>query len=163
MHSVNGIFGREVVNESTGEKLAKVQNIVFDEDSSTIVALLIPGDRMLGGSRVVRWNLVSSIGDVIVVRDSELVDLKEDTEVAGLSRQSHQITGTEIVTEGGEKIGAVSDLLVDDRGAVIGYEVKQGLLGGRDFLPVEKVRSAGRDAIIAEDADLPSMKDVLRG
>lgn len=163
MHSVNGIFGREVVNESTGEKLAKVQNIVFDEDSSTIVALLIPGDRMLGGSRVVRWNLVSSIGDVIVVRDSELVDLKEDAEVAGLSRQSHQITGTDIVTEGGEKIGAVSDLLVDDRGAVIGYEIKQGLLGGRDFLPVEKVRSAGRDAIIAEDADLPSMKDVLRG
>ena len=97
------------------------------------------------------------------MRDGEPPELNEDTEVAGLTRQSHQITGTAVVTEGGEKIGTVGDLFVDDGGAVIGYEVKQGLLSGRDFLPVEKVRSAGRDAIIAEDNDLPSMKDVRRG
>ena len=163
MHSVNGLFGREVINESTGEKLSKVQGVVFDEDSANIVAFLISGNRVMGGSRVVRWESVSSVGDVIVVRDGEHPDLNEDTEVAGLTRQSHQITGTDVVTEGGEKIGTVGDLFVDDGGAVIGYEVKQGLLSGRDFLPVEKVRSAGRDAIIAEDNDLPSMKDVRRG
>ena len=162
MHSVNELFGREVVNESTGEKLAKVQNVVFDEDSNRIVALAVPGNRVLGGSRVVRWSRISSIGDVLVMRDGEPVGLEEDPEVADLSRRSHQITGTEILTEEGEKIGAVGDLFVDDRGVVIGYEVKQGLLGGRHFLPTEKVRSAGRDAIIAEDADLPSMKDVRR-
>ena len=163
MQSVNGLFGMEVVNESTGEKKAKVQNVVFDEDYGNVVALLVSGNRVMGGSRIVRWDLVSSIGDVIVLRDDELVELKEDPEVAGLSKQSRQITGTEIVTDGGEKIGSVGDLFVDDRGAVVGYEVKRGLIGGHDFLPVEKVRSAGRDAIITEDADLPSMKDVRRG
>lgn len=163
MHSVNGLFGMEVVNESTGEKKAKVQDVVFDENSGNIVALLISGNRVLGGSRVVRWDLVSSLGDVVVVRDGEPVELKEDVEVAGLSKQSHQITGTEIVTDGGEKVGSVGDVLVDDRGTVVGYEVKRGLIGGRGFLPVEKVRSAGRDAIIVEDADLPSMKDARRG
>ena len=75
MHSVNELFGREVVNESTGEKLAKVQNVVFDEDSNRIVALAVPGNRVLGGSRVVRWSWISSIGDVLVMRDGEPVGL----------------------------------------------------------------------------------------
>ena len=50
MHSVNGLFGREVINESSGEKLSKVQGVVFDEDSANIVAFLISGNRVMGGS-----------------------------------------------------------------------------------------------------------------
>lgn len=61
--------------------------------------------------------------------------------MSALRRRSDEVEGKQIFTEGGEKIGEVSDLLVDE----LGYEVKSGLvrdLMGREFLPIERVRSS---------------------
>jgi hypothetical protein len=48
------------------------------------------------------------VGDVVVVGGEEALDrLREDPEVANLHKKSHTVTGTEIVTQEGEKIGEV--------------------------------------------------------
>ena len=43
MRRVNELFGKEVVSQTSGEKQGTVQDIVFDEDASNIVALLVGG------------------------------------------------------------------------------------------------------------------------
>ncbi len=94
--------------------------------------------------------------------EAELVALGEDPEVADLHKKGHKITGTDIVSEEGEKIGTVGDLFVNERGKVIGYEVSRGMISdlrGREFLPVENIRTAGKDAIIASDPELVSVED----
>ncbi len=161
MQRANKLFGKEIVEQATGEKQGTVRDLVLDSEALSIVALLVGG--MIGRDRVVRWDSVVSVGDVVVIgNEAPLVKLGDDPKVADLREKGHQVTGTEIITEEGEKIGTVSDLFVDDRGEVVGYEVKGGTISdlrGRKFLPMEKVRAAGKDAIIASDPDLPPLKD----
>jgi uncharacterized protein YrrD len=98
------------------------------------------------------------VGDVVVVGGEEaLGKLGEDLEVADLRKKSHTITGTEIVTQEGEKIGEVHDIFVNERGRVGGYEVSRGMvsdLRGRKFLPMENVQAIGKDTIIVSNPDL---------
>jgi uncharacterized protein YrrD len=162
MQRVNKLFEKDVGAQSSGEKLAKVRDLVFDQEGRRLVAMLIAGNTPFGGTQVVHWNMVVSTGDVVVVTGEDLPHLGDEPEVETLHRGGHRITGTDVVTEEGEKVGAVGDIFVDERGMVVGYEVKQGLLNSNTFLPVEKVRSAGKDAIIASDADLPSVKEAER-
>lgn len=161
MHSVNGLFGKEVVVRDTGEKQATVKNIVFGKDAKAIVALLIGGG-VFDGSRVVRWRSIVSLKDVVVVHgDAPFAKLKDEPEVENLHRHAHKITGTEVI-HAGEKIGSVDDIFVDDAGFVVGYEVKEGMLSSNKFLPVADVESSGKDALVASASDLRSMRDVKR-
>ena len=156
MQRVNELFGKEVVRQISGEKQGNVRDIVFDEESLNIVALLV-GSRV-GRGRALRWTSVASVGDVVVVGGEEaLGKLGEDLEVADLRKKSHTITGTEIVTQEGEKIGEVRDIFVNERGRVGGYEVSRGMISdlrGRKFLPMENVEAIGKDTIIVSNPDL---------
>jgi uncharacterized protein YrrD len=156
MQRVNELFGKEVVRQTSGEKQGKVRDIVFDEESRSIVALLVGG--MVGRGKALHWASVASVGDVVVVGGEEALEkLGEDPEVADLHKKRHMITGTEIVTKEGEKIGEVRDVFVNERGRVGGYEVSRGMvsdLRGRKFLPIENVEAIGKDTIIASNTDL---------
>ena len=161
MQRVNELFGKEVVRQTSGEKQGNVRDIVFDEGSLNIVALLVGG--MVGHGRALRWTSVASVGDVVVVGGEETLDkLREDLEVAELHKKSDTITGTEIVTQEGEKIGEVRDTFVNERGQVGGYEVSRGMvsdLRGRKFLPRENVQAIGKDTIIVSNLDLLPVKE----
>ena len=165
MYKVKELLGKEILDQDTGEKIASVREVIFDDDTRRVVALLTD-EGLLRGPSVVRWSSVANVADVVAVRGGgSLADLDSDPEVSALRRRSDVVEGKEIVTEGGEKIGEVSDLLVDDLGGVLGYEVKSGLvrdLMGRKFLPIEAVRSSGGDVVISADAGLPSVRDVAR-
>ncbi|HZG63564.1 MAG TPA: PRC-barrel domain-containing protein [Rubrobacteraceae bacterium] len=161
MQRVNELFSKEVVRQTSGEKQGNVYDIVFDEESRNIVALLVGG--MVGRGKVLRWTSVTSVGDVVVVGGEEALDkLGEDPEVANLHKKKHRVTGTEIVTQEGEKIGEVRDVFVNERGRVGGYEVSRGIvsdLRGRKFLPIENVQAIGKDTIIANNPDLLSVEE----
>ena len=161
MQRVNELFGKEVVRQTSGEKQGNVRDIVFDEESLNIVALLVGG--MVGRGRALRWTSVASVGDVVVAGGEEALDkLGEDPEVADLHKKSHTITGTEIVTQEGEKIGEVRDIFVNERGRVGGYEIRRGMvsdLRGRKFLPMENVQAIGKDTIIVSNPDLLPVKE----
>ena len=64
-----------------------------------------------------RWTSVASVGDVIVVKgERKLGKLGEDPEVVDPHEKKQSITGTDIVTQEGEKIGEVRDLFVNEWG-----------------------------------------------
>jgi uncharacterized protein YrrD len=153
---VNELFGKEVVSQTSGEKQGTVRDIIFDEDASNIVALMVGG--IVGRGRALRWTSVASVGDVVVLGgQGTLSKLGEDPEVADLHKKRQSITGTEIVTQEGEKVGEVRDLFVNERGQVGGYEVSRGLVSdmrGRKFLPIKNIRAIGKDTIIVSNPDL---------
>ncbi len=58
MHRVNELFDKEIVNQATGEKQGSVSKLIFDENTRSIVALLI--ESMIDRERVVRWASVEA-------------------------------------------------------------------------------------------------------
>lgn len=66
-------------------------------------------------------------------------------------RLSEMIGKTVVSTESGEKLGTVSDALVDLSGVrLMGLVVGHGMLGREQVLPVEDVQTVGRDTILAK-------------
>ncbi len=160
MYHMNSLLDKAVINQATGERLATVEDVVFSKDMRAIIALLIKGSGWFSSPCVVRWGTVRSIGDVIVAQsEGDFPRLNDDRMINELSQAQHKITGTPVIGPGGERAGTVSDVLINERGIVLGYEINQGLLSGHKFLPVAQVQTAGRDAIIVSDATLMSMKE----
>ena len=166
MRKSKELIGKTIVHQETGDKVAIVYDVIFDAEARNVLALLIETGGWFRDARIVPWSRVTSISDVILVRgDSPVVVKASESEVAGQIAQDPHITGVTIVSDTGEKVGTVGDLLINDRGEVQGYEVKQGVisLAGHKFLPVNQVQAVGPDAVIAPTADLPSVKEVQRG
>lgn len=166
MRKSNELIGKSIVAQGTGERLATVYDVVVDQAVQHVVALLIESGGWLRDARVVPWNRIVSIGDVILVRsDAPVIITARDAAITDQVAHPARVTGTTVVTDGGEKLGTVGDLFIDDEGRVLGFEVKQGFLSlaGRAFLPAAQVQTVGQDAVIASTAALPSVKEVERG
>lgn len=166
MRKSKELIGKTIVQQGTGDKVAIVYDVIFDAEARHVLALLIETGGWFRDARIVPWSRVTSVGDVILVRgDTPAVVKASESEVAGQLSQDPRITGVTIVTDTGEKVGTVGDLLINDTGEVEGYEVKQGFisLAGRKFLPLDQVQAVGPDAVIAATTDLPSVKEVQRG
>lgn len=163
MYKVNNLFGTQVINQTTGDRIAPVQDVVLTTDLRQIAALVLGAGGLFSDELVVRWSAVISLGDVLVVAGTTpLPTIKEDAEVAELRKQAVRITGVAVITATGERLGTVNDIGFDDQGRVLGFEISHGLLGGligQRFLPSEQVQSVGKDAIITTAAKLNSIKE----
>ncbi len=160
MQKINDLFGKRVINQATGDSIATVRDVVLSSDARSIIALVIDGGRS-APNQVVRWNAVVSIGEFVIVDGTRpFMVIDEDTEVTELRQSSEQITGKTIISATGEKVGVVGDILFDPRGQLVGYTLKQGMFNNSQeaqILPAEYIRAIGKDAIIAESADLRSL------
>lgn len=155
---VNQLFGKRVIGGTTGEQIATVRDVVLSADSRRIVALVVGGGS-LSGERAVRWEAITGVGEYVVVANPEPAPLEDDDEVGELRRGAEKITDKKIISVTGEELGAVGDMVYDERGAIVGFVLKkQGLFGGsrQPVLRVEDVQAIGKDAIIAAHGDLVS-------
>jgi sporulation protein YlmC with PRC-barrel domain len=164
MQKVNDLYSKQVINQSTGERVASVRDVVLSADARRIVALVVGEGMWSNDERVVPWELVRSIGDYVIVESATpFAGLDDDAEVAELRKQAHRITDKMVVSDTGERLGSIGDMFFDNNGQIIGYSVKQGMLGSSGdapFLPAEQVQVIGKDAIIATDSDLGTLADV---
>ncbi len=158
MYTVNSLFGKPVIAQDSGEQIATIKDVVLDQPPSRVLAVLIDTGGWMQSARVVRWEQVVSLGDVLLVRGAPpYAKIGDDPEMSALSKQSHQITGTTIMSVDGSQIGTVGDLFIETDGRIVGYEVKKGFfqdLRGRALLPVVQVRSVGADAVIVDNPEL---------
>jgi uncharacterized protein YrrD len=163
MRKVNELYGKQVINQASGEKVAAVRDIIMSDDSRQIIALVVGDGMWANDERVVRWETVISVGDFVIVEGTTpFAPLTEDAEIHELRKQSNKITGTMVVTSTGEKLGTIGDMFFNNRGQITGYSIKQGMMGSSEdpFLPAEQVQVIGKDAVIATSSELTSMKNV---
>jgi uncharacterized protein YrrD len=78
-----------------------------------------------------------------------------------MAQRATDLIGKPVVSaDGGEKLGTVSDLLLDDQAThLVGLVVKRGMLHGEDVLPASAVQTLGRDAIVSRSNELVSAKE----
>lgn len=163
MRKAKELIGKPIVHQATGEQLATVRDLLFDNDGQHAAAILVDSGGWFRDARVICWERIAMISDVIMVQgDSVIERASEAPKLAEQMQQDVRLTGLPVMSDGGERIGTVGDLFIDDTGAVVGYEIKQGFLSSNKFLFADHVQTVGRDALIADPEGLSRVKDAQR-
>jgi uncharacterized protein YrrD len=153
------ITGLPVVSLASGKEIGSVDDILWSHPDLKIRYLVV-------GEHYLPFPGISAIGtDAVTISGPEVLEEQaeeqtgEPDEEQGLALKSISQTGGEVVlTEDGENLGILKDVLFDAvEGEIKGYELSTGVVGdllsGRMNLSPEMVLSWGKESIIARYND----------
>jgi uncharacterized protein YrrD len=107
--------GRAVVVLSTAEKVGQVDDVLFDAQFRQILGLRIKKDGLFGKTEALPRESVSSIGaDAVTVPSPDVINDQERFAQLVGAATLNQVEGTKVVTEGGELLGTIAHLEIDD-------------------------------------------------
>jgi uncharacterized protein YrrD len=153
------LVGKPLVTITHGEIIGKVKDVLIDPEKFEIAALVLQGGIFKRGTTIFPRSIVHVFGkDVILVKSNEA--MRRDNEldhVASLIAVAGQMRGRPVATETGVRIGIVNDMVVDETGKVVGYDLARvfvkGSLAESKQIPLAATRSLGPDLVIV-DTDL---------
>jgi len=78
-----------------------------------------------------------------------------------MTRRATELIGKPVVSaDTGQKLGTVSDLLLDEAGnRLVGLVLRHGLMKSENVLPAESVQTLGADAIVSRSGKLIAAKE----
>ncbi|MGI9149592.1 MAG: PRC-barrel domain-containing protein [Chloroflexota bacterium] len=107
--------GRAVVAVSNAEKIGQVVDVLFDAAFRQVLGFRVKKGGLLGKTEAVPRDSVNAIGaDALTVATPDVInDQDRFAELAGAATLT-QVEGTKVVTEGGELLGTIAHLEIDD-------------------------------------------------
>lgn len=173
MHKGSDVIGKVVVTYDTGERVERVQDLLFDQDSNQLLGILVDEGGWLSGARVVALKDVQAIGPnaVVIPSKSAIAKSRKIPEIRQILKRNNVLKDTRIMTTNGRDLGTTVDLYFNEEtGVVEGYEVSGGLFAdmysGRSFVPAPQTLNIGEDVAFVppEIADLMEEQvDGIRG
>jgi uncharacterized protein YrrD len=154
---ISRILKREVVTVAEGRRLGRPEDIALDPEGHRVAYLVLARGALPDTSLVVPAGKVSSFdADALAIEslDSLLIAAR-DEEALRLLRRDEDFRRRPVLTSQGMNLGRVSEVLVDERGSVIEYRVRKGVLGR--LMPARKVHPAelgtfgGEIAVVSQD------------
>lgn len=146
--------GRPIVQQATGKRIARVIDLVVDENATRVLAVLVRESGWFSSAQIVRWHDIVEIGDVLAAQgDAPVVPTHEEPEVERVLNETNSFL-TDVISTNGERIGIPRDLYFNAAGDVLGIEIQAGRKAQRYFLPREAVYSFGEDAIVVDAGQL---------
>lgn len=146
------LIGKIVVAYNTGERIERIQDLIFDQQSDRLLGLLVDDGGLFRSARVIPFAQVQAIGlnAVIVPSKAAVVKIKKAPEIRAIVKRNNVLKGTRILTTNGRDLGTMIDLYFDEQtGVVEGYEVSGGLFAdaysGRCFVPATKTLKIGEN------------------
>lgn len=164
------LLGRLVVSYDTGERVARVKDLIFDQDSDRLLGFLVDEGGWLHSARVIPFENVRAIGvsAVVIPSRSSIVKASETPRIQQLIKRDNILKGTRIMTVNGRDLGTMVDLYFDEQtGKVEGYEASGGLFAdaysGRSFVPAPQTLKIGEDIAFVPDATANLMEEQVGG
>lgn len=163
MRKGSDVLSKVIVAYNTGKRIARVQDLIFDQETNRLLGFLVDEGGLFHSPQVVPWQNIQAIGsDAIVVPSrSVIVPSTSIPEVQSVLANKIVLKGTRILTTDGRYLGLIADLYFDEQsGAIEGYEASGGLFAdaysGRSFIPAPKTANIGEDITFVppETADL---------
>jgi len=150
------LIGRLIVTVTHGEIVGKVKDVLIDPQQWTIAALVLPSRMFSRETTIIPRSVVHVFGeDVVLVKSNEAM-VRDDSldHVASLVAVSGEMRGRPIATEHGVRLGVLNDLLIDESGKVVAYDLARVFVGGpvaeSKQIPFSATRSVGPDLIIID-------------
>ncbi len=158
--------GKAVVDVDAAEKLGKIDRVVLDPDARRIAGFaVVKGSSLLGTGEhlVLPASSVHAIGpDAVTVhhRQSNAASTSA-TDLQHLPRVSDMV-GRKVVSDQGQLLGAVDDVLIDEAdGRIIGYALSGSDLDDKLKHMLSKGDDRKRGGFLRADADLRAGKDLI--
>lgn len=151
--------GRAVVTLSDAQKIGRVDDVLFDPALRQVLGFRV---RQSGHGPVetVPRSAVSSVGhDAVMIPDPQSLNLEERfAELTGAATLK-QAQGTQVVSEGGEVVGQVEDIELDDEARtvtayVLGGSFLERLRHATPHVAASKVLRVGSGGIMTVPNDV---------
>ena len=170
MRKGTDLFNLPVIAFTTGEKIERVVDLIFDAPSNAVLGFLVDDGGFFSKARVLPLNKVKSIGvDAVIVEDSEVIVVADqDDRFKEIVQKDHGLKGKKVMTEDGKDLGTVTDLYFDElAGRLEGYEVSGGLFAdaysGRSYVPAPMILKIGEDVLFVPTSTITLMEEQTGG
>lgn len=163
MRKGSDIIGKSITAFDSGKRVARVQDLIFDQDTNELLGVLVEEAGLFRSAKVIPLGAISAFGtDTLIISSKEdIISAKHDDRIHRVLDRNLILKGTRIVTTDGRYLGSVVDLFFDEQtGAIEGYETSGGIFAdaysGRSFIPAPHTIRIGEDATFVppETADL---------
>lgn len=156
MEKASEIMGRTVVVREGGQEVGKIKDIVVDPSGRQVLGFVV-AEGLFKGTKVAPWMGMQAIGpdSVVLATAASIVKAEEAPEIQAVLEKDLSIRGLRLQTSTGKDLGKIDDIQFDERtGAVLGYELSGGLLGGNSLLPTPLTLELGKDrAFVGPEAE----------
>jgi uncharacterized protein YrrD len=164
------IIGKSIVSYETGQKIDRVKDLIFDQDSGKLLGFLIEESSWFSSAQVLMLKDVQVIGPdaLIVPSKTAVTKASESPEINRIVHHNNVLDGTRIMTTDGRNLGNMVDLYFDERtGDIEGYEVSGGIFSdaysGRSFVPAVQTFKIGEDVAFVPPQTAQLMEEQVGG
>lgn len=155
----SGLVGRAVVSLDTGREVGRVHDVVYDAAAGALLGFRLNRVGLFGPTRTLEISSVHRIGvDAVTIPTESVVRLAGASDpLEQAAETGRAVLGKRLLTESGEYLGTILDLLLYRRdGRVFAYEVSGGpireMLEGRCLLRASTVLRVGADFVVVPDS-----------
>lgn len=151
------LIGLPIVELEEGELVGKLVDINFSPEQKQLVGVIVENKRIWKQARLIPQEKLHILGkDIIIIENKR--DLTQAEKSLESLNSGAKVMGKEVITEQGEVLGLVEDVLVDQGQNLVGYELTDGLiqdiLAGRKIILFDEIElTYGRDIIIATKSE----------
>jgi len=148
------LISMPVVATTEGRRIGRVKDVLFDPSAHALLGLMVGADDV-DATMFLERQRIKGIGQDAVTVEGE--SALEPYAPAGRTREVVEsgihLRGANVLTEGGDSIGKLDRVLVNEDGTVASYRVSKGLLGFiyRKEIPPSEIVKIGEDAVIVAD------------
>lgn len=153
------LLGLQVIDIENGRAVGRVSRLIFDPRARRVSAFIVASGHWPAEDHVLEWNQARGVGQhAITIRGTQaLVRPASLPELQPLLRRPLRLYGTRVLTEDGEFLGSVEELLIDPRTGEVTQVIlaPNGLvqrLRGRSAIPADSVLVMGEDAMVVRAA-----------
>ncbi len=155
--TIKDIRGKAIVSAGTGQKMGTVSGVMLDPATLRVAALTTSkGNLLRPETEMIPADKVQVYGrDVILVSNGDaLIRDLGDAEERPWVDASDYVQGKSVISIEGQRLGQVSDILLDEQGRIVGYDLDRveasSPLAGSKFVPARATHSLGKDVLIVD-------------
>lgn len=170
MRKGSDIIDKSIIAFDTGKRLARVQDLIFDQETNELLGVLVEEAGLFHPAKVITLSAIQAIGaDALVISSkADIISARQDARIYRVVHRNLVLKGTRIVTTDGRYLGVVVDLFFDEQtGAIEGYEASGGIFAdtysGRSFIPAPQTLRIGEEVTFVPPETAELMEEQLGG
>jgi len=161
--TIKGLLGQPVITLDAGRRVGAIQEILYSACENRVAAIILSKPPVAGTAKAVSFEHVALFGVDVTFIDSDrwIGPLGALPAPPDCVQAATNVIHTQVLTTAGRRIGEVGDVILDEKGTILGYQISHNIfrdaLRGKPFVPVSAVTAVGTDALLV---DAPALNNL---